>query len=198
MWTNSALTLTTKQPSNAPNCIDSFIKCSDEPHNTNEQQFHSMCSKCPPPACIHDLRWSRHWSVATSMTFFPKPTQQRSNINLMRCVKFTPSRVSFITKSNSENFIKIRWFFMKLHIKMSWLHFLWLTVYMLHQCAVTLLQILVSHPTSLVIPANNTSFCQMSHVRHYLHALLPKQRQYRIPSRAVDTNIYCHTLKQFS
>jgi len=31
------LTLTMKQPSNAPNYIDSFIKCSDEPHNTNEQ-----------------------------------------------------------------------------------------------------------------------------------------------------------------
>jgi len=25
-----------KQPSNAPNYIDSFIKCSDKPHNTNK------------------------------------------------------------------------------------------------------------------------------------------------------------------
>jgi len=44
-----------KEPSNAPNYIDSFIKYSDEPHNTNQQYFQSMSSKCPSPACT----WSQ-------------------------------------------------------------------------------------------------------------------------------------------
>ena len=34
-----------------------------------------MCSKFPPPACIYDLRQSRHWSIAASMTFCSKSTQ---------------------------------------------------------------------------------------------------------------------------
>ena len=36
---------------------------------------------------------------------------------------FIPSHVSFIVNSNSENCIKIRWFFTKLHPKISWLRF---------------------------------------------------------------------------
>jgi len=34
-----------------------------------------MCSKCPPPARTHDLRRSRHWSVAASITFCSESTQ---------------------------------------------------------------------------------------------------------------------------
>jgi len=31
-------------------------------NHTNEHSCHSMRSKCPPPACAHNLRWSRqHW-----------------------------------------------------------------------------------------------------------------------------------------
>jgi len=36
--------------------------------------------------------------------------------------------VSFIVNSNSENCIKIRWFFTKLQTKISWLHYSWFTV----------------------------------------------------------------------
>ena len=36
-------------------------------------------------------------------------------------VKFIPPHVLFIAKSNSENCIKIRWFFTKLRTKISWL-----------------------------------------------------------------------------
>jgi len=38
-------------------------------------------------------------------------------------VKFTASHVLFISKSNSGNYIEIRWFLMKLQTKISWLHF---------------------------------------------------------------------------
>ena len=38
-------------------------------------------------------------------------------------MKFIPSHVSFILKSNSENCIKIRWFLTKLQTKLSWLLF---------------------------------------------------------------------------
>ena len=38
-------------------------------------------------------------------------------------MKFTPTRVLFITKSNSENCIEIRWFFTILQTKLSWLRF---------------------------------------------------------------------------
>ena len=31
-----------------------------------------MCSKCPPPAHTHDLKLSRHWSIAASITFCSK------------------------------------------------------------------------------------------------------------------------------
>ena len=41
----------------------------------------------------------------------------------MRWVKFIPSHVSFISKSNSENYIEIRWFLTKLQTKISWLLF---------------------------------------------------------------------------
>jgi len=34
-----------------------------------------MCSKCPPPARIHDLRRSRHWSIAASIMFYSESTQ---------------------------------------------------------------------------------------------------------------------------
>jgi len=43
--------------------------------------------------------------------------------------QFIPSHVPFISKSISENCIKIRWFLKKLPTKISWLHFLWPTVY---------------------------------------------------------------------
>ena len=38
-------------------------------------------------------------------------------------MQFRPSHVSFVAKSNSENFIKIRWFLTKLQRKISWLLF---------------------------------------------------------------------------
>jgi len=38
-------------------------------------------------------------------------------------VKFIPSHLSFILKSNSENCIKIRWFLRKLQTKISWFLF---------------------------------------------------------------------------
>jgi len=69
------LTLTTEQPYNAPNYNDNFRKCSDEPHSTNEQEFYSMSSKFPPPACTHDLRGLRHWSIAASIMFRSKSNQ---------------------------------------------------------------------------------------------------------------------------
>ena len=37
-------------------------------NHINEYSFHSMCSKCPPPARTRDLRRSRHWSIAASIT----------------------------------------------------------------------------------------------------------------------------------
>jgi len=44
------------------------------------------------------------------------------------CMQFIPAHVPFIVKSNSENYIKIRWFLIKLQRKISWL-FLWPMVY---------------------------------------------------------------------
>jgi len=44
-------------------------------------------------------------------------------------VKFIPSHVPFISKSNSENCIKISWFLTKLRTKISWLLSSWPTVY---------------------------------------------------------------------
>jgi len=38
-------------------------------------------------------------------------------------VKVIPSHVSFISKSNSENYIEVRWFLTKLQTKISWLLF---------------------------------------------------------------------------
>jgi len=38
--------------------------------------------------------------------------------------KFTPAHVSFTAKSNSENYIKIRWFLTKLQRKICWLLFM--------------------------------------------------------------------------
>jgi len=72
--TNSSFNVNYETAVNSPNCIDSFTKCSDEPHSTNKQ-LHSMCSKCPPPARTHDLRRSCHWSIAASITFCSKSTQ---------------------------------------------------------------------------------------------------------------------------
>jgi len=43
-------------------------------------------------------------------------------------VKFIPSHVPFILKSNSDNCIKIPWFLTKLHTKLSWL-LLWPRAY---------------------------------------------------------------------
>jgi len=40
----------------------------------------------------------------------------------VRWVKFIPSHVSFISKSNIGNCIKIRWFWTKLQTKISWFH----------------------------------------------------------------------------
>ena len=33
-------------------------------NHINKHSVHSTYSKCPAPARTHDLRWSRHWSVA--------------------------------------------------------------------------------------------------------------------------------------
>jgi len=53
------------------------------------------------------------------------------------------SHVSFIVNSNSENCIKIRWFFTKLHTKISWLHFCG------SRCIYRLLVYIVCFPTYL-------------------------------------------------
>jgi len=63
--------LTSKQPSNAPNYIDNFKNVQmNHIIQINNNLACSMCSKCPPPARIHDLRLSRHWSITASMTFY--------------------------------------------------------------------------------------------------------------------------------
>jgi len=35
----------------------------------------NICSKCPPPAHTHDLRWSHHWSTAASVMFWSKSNE---------------------------------------------------------------------------------------------------------------------------
>jgi len=35
----------------------------------------STCSKCPPTARTHDLRWSHHWSIAASVMSWSKSNQ---------------------------------------------------------------------------------------------------------------------------
>jgi len=53
-----------------------LIVLSNVPMNhVNEHSFQSMCSKCPPPACTHDLRWSHHWSIAALMMSWSKSNQ---------------------------------------------------------------------------------------------------------------------------
>jgi len=44
-------------------------------NHVNEHSFQSMRSKCPPPACTHDLRQSSHWSVAALVMSWSKPNQ---------------------------------------------------------------------------------------------------------------------------
>ena len=86
-------------------------------------QFHKMkfmCSKCPPLACTHDLRQSRHWSITASFSLFW--VSHRSVATLIRWGEWS-SYVSFIMKSNSENCVKIHCFFTKLQTKISWLIF---------------------------------------------------------------------------
>ena len=44
-------------------------------NHINVHSRQSMCSKCPPPACTYDRRWSRHWSIAASMMSWSKSNQ---------------------------------------------------------------------------------------------------------------------------
>jgi len=41
-------------------------------NHIHEHSCQSMCSKCPPPVCTHDLRWSRQhrWCSSQSRNKF--------------------------------------------------------------------------------------------------------------------------------
>ena len=81
-----------------------------------------MCSKCPPPTRIRDLRLSRHWSIAASIMFCSKSTQ----VCLKRFASHRCHRSFFVHSllHNTPNFTMYRSISLK-RIRYIWCNFLW-------------------------------------------------------------------------
>jgi len=102
-----------------------------EPYNTNEQ-FCNMFSKCPPPAHIHDLRLSRHWSIAASITFCSKSTRV--------CVKhFYRSQISQIFLRYTHCCINPKFYNLQVHFDEAYKMRLMLFSLVISHCNITLL-----------------------------------------------------------